>query len=166
MWKLLILFVFLSVDAQRFKLNQSAREGVEILDVKAYQDATVGYRLPNDTRPESYTLNLNFGDFHDGDMSFTGNVAILIHVVEPTDRITLHSSVQNVVTSLRTASNAEISHTVSFEPDQEFLIIKTEEVLAKNTNVQLTVSYQGTIVTSINGIYRGSYQHDSERRFK
>lgn len=164
---LLGLFVLLSVDAQRFKLNQNVRDGVEISDVEAYQDA-FSYRLPNNTRPESYVINLNFGDFHD-DMSFTGTVAISIRVLEDTNTITLHSAVLVVAHSLRNSANVEVLHAIrDIEPDDdgEFLIIETTEMLLKDASVQLTLSYQGTIGTSISGVYRGSYLHDTERRWQ
>lgn len=166
MWKLCFLFVLLSVDAQRLKLNQIVREGVEISDVTAYED-TFSYRLPNVTRPESYVINLDFGDFQDGDMSFTGIVGITIRVVEKTDTITLHNSVTITGISLRTSNDVEVPFfIVPDEFDRDFLIIKTTSELETGASVQLTLSYHGAIGTSISGIYRGSYQHDGETRWQ
>lgn len=166
MWKFFVLLIFLSVNAQRFKLNQSVRDGVEILNAEAFQNALT-YRLPNTTRPVSYILNLNFGDFHEGDiahMSFTGNVMISIRVVEDTDTITLHNSVAVIETTLRTSDDSEILHTRSFDLEREFLVIKTTEMLLKDTSVNLLVTYVGQINASPSGIYRGSYLSGSERR--
>lgn len=170
MWKVFFaLSVLLSADAQRFKFNEIARDGVEISEIEAYQDDTVSYRLPNNTRPESYVINLNFGDFHNSDdITFMGQVAITIRVLEKTDTITLHSAVevsQDSDVLLRDSSNIEIPTTIELDGAPEFLIIHTSETLLKNETVHLTISYQGTIGASISGIYRGSYEHDTERRW-
>ena len=169
MWKFLFLFVFLSADAQRFKLNldEKARESLEITEFtspKVTNDEFSTYRLPNDTRPESYLINMNFGDFHQGDLSFTGNVRIVIKVVEETSRIVLHSAVNIAEISLRKFSGDDqtiipIVSIVSNE-EREFIVITTREVLIEGSVLQLTINYQGTIGTAISGVYRGSYREN------
>lgn len=166
MLKLLFLVIFLSVEAQRLKIN-SNRERAEITlsAVNNPINNAIGtYRLPNATRPESYLINLNFDDFHDGKLDFTGNVFITIRVVEDTNTITLHNSLTVIGTELMN-SGAQIPHTVSRDDERDFMIIITMITLTKGSIVQLTVRYGGTIGTSIAGIYRGSYLHnDNERR--
>ena len=165
MWKPLLFFAFLSVDAQRLKLNHNVRDGTEIFDLNAVQaqQAFVSYRLPNETVPELYLINLSFGDFHEGDLSFSGNVMISIRVLENTDTITLHSSGLLVVnTVLTTSVNVEISHTIDFNTERELLILKTSETLVKDSMVRLTINYRGTIRSSITGVYRGSYLHNGD----
>lgn len=166
MLKLLFLVIFLSVEAQRLKIN-SNRESAEITlsAVNNPINNAIGtYRLPNATRPESYLINLNFDDFHDGKLDFTGNVFITIRVVEDTNTITLHNSLTVIGTELMN-SGAQIPHTVSRDDERDFMIIITMITLTKGSIVQLTVRYGGTIGTSIAGIYRGSYLHnDNERR--
>lgn len=168
MWKLLCAIIFLSVDAQKLKLNlsENGREGIDIsnmIDVETYQEA-VTYRLPNDTRPETYLINLNFGDFHENDMSFTGNVLISIRVVENTDEITLHSSVTTTSTSLTSNENIPILYSIVDDPVREFMVLKTNEILLKGSVVRLRVFFRGTIGTSVSGIYRGSYLHNGNER--
>jgi aminopeptidase N len=168
MWKLLFAVAFLSVDAQRLKLNlrENVREGIEISDmsdVEAFQEVAT-YRLPNVTRPESYLLNLNFGDFHENDMNFTGNVLITIRVVEETNTITLHNSLIIVDTSLTTEDNLPILHRVDFDTTREFMFVKTETTLLKNSLVRLVVNHQGLIRTSVSGVYRGSYRDAANER--
>lgn len=172
MWKLLFTVIFLSVDAQRLKLNlgENVREGIEISDmsdVGAYQESSATYRLPNDTQPELYLINLKFGEFHEGDMSFTGNVMISIRVTENTNSITLHSSVVVVDTLLTTDANVRIDHQpAEFDLLREFMTIKTNTNLIKGQLVRLTINFRGTIGTAISGVYRGSYLDDTnERRY-
>lgn len=164
MWKLFLLVIFLSADAQKLKVQSSVniRERSEIYDlsdVGSYQDIP-SYRLPNDTRPEFYLINLNFGDFHADEMGFTGSVLITIRIVESTNTITMHSSVLVDNTALVSAENDPISHSRDYDTEREFIIIKADEILIKDSIVRLTVNYQGTIGTSISGVYRGTYLHN------
>jgi Peptidase M1 N-terminal domain len=169
MWKL--LFFLLSVGAQKLKINlrENVREGIEISDmsdVGSYQEADT-YRLPNHTRPELYLINLNFGNFHEGDTSFTGNVFISIRVTEDTDTLILHSSVNVVDHSLTTDGNIPISSSADYDLVRNFMIVKTNGiVLKKDSLVRLTINYLGTIGTLVNGVYRGSYLNSkNERRY-
>lgn len=170
MWKFLFAVILLSAEAQKLKLNlrENVREGIAISDmsdVEAYQES-VTYRLPNNTRPEAYFINLNIGDFHENDMTFTGNVLITIRVEEDTDTITLHSSVNVDDVSLEMTNRTPILHDEpSFEIEKEFMIIKTKEVLKKGTLIRLNVDFNGRIGTAVRGVYRGSYlTQDNERR--
>lgn len=166
--KLLLLFVFLSVYGQKLKLSQRSRDRTEIFDSSinafSYQEITT-YRLPNETIPELYLINLSFGDFEDDDLSFSGNVLISIHVVEQTDTIILHNSgLRNVNTILSTSANVEIQHTTDVSVEHELLIVKTNEVLLKGSLVRLSINYQGTIESGIAGVYRGSYQDSGNNK--
>jgi hypothetical protein len=167
MLKLLFFAFLLSVDAQKLKLNSvvNVREGIEISDVnevQSYQNA-VTYRLPNNTQPELYLINLNFGNFNEGDMRFTGNVFLTIRVMEDTRTITLHNSALVIDTSLATSEGVQIIHTVDYDAEREFMIISAvNDMLIKDSIVQLTVNYQGLIGTSVAGIYRGSYLHNDD----
>lgn len=168
MWKftLLLLTALLSNgDAQKLIIDRKLREGIEISDfadnVEAYQN-TLTYRLPNNTNPESYVISLEFGDFHEDDMSFTGRVLITINVLENTNQITLHNSVLIVSVGLSslTSNNNAIENTYDFDVEREFLIIKTAETLNADSRVQIDIAYRGNIGTSIAGIYRGSYRNE------
>lgn len=166
--KLLLLFVFLSVYGQKLKLNQRFRDRTEIFDSSinafSFQEITT-YRLPNETIPELYLINLSFGDFEDDDLSFSGNVLISIHVVEQTDTIILHNSgLRNVNTILSTSANVEIQHTTDVSVEHELLIVKTNEALLKGSLVRLSINYQGTIESGIASVYRGIYQDSGNNK--
>lgn len=172
MWKLLFLVIFLSVNAQKLKIDShsSGRDGIEISNLSgitgAADDAIGTYRLPNATRPELYLINLNFGDFHDDELDFTGNVLITIRVVEATNTITLHNSlnVSDAVLTLLGVTNVTIPTTITHVVERDFMIITITDntELAKDSIVQLTVNYRGSIGTSVGGVYRGSYLHNGD----
>lgn len=166
MWKVLLFVSFLSAGAQKLEFSKNTRVGIEVSDLSdavGYQ-SDFGYRLPNNTSPESYLINLDFGDFHNDDMTFRGTVLLSIRVLETTNRITLHSSVSGVSTTLHTSGDVEIQHNVTFDLEHEFLFIQTFMPLAEGSLVHLTIHYQGMIGTSITGVYRGSYLHNGTER--
>jgi hypothetical protein len=159
---------FLSAEAQRLKLNLSdnLREGIEISELNEVID-DISYRLPNETKPESYSISLEIGDFHLNEMNFTGTVSIAIRVVDNTDTIVLHSAVDVIdrETTLTNNKNIEIPHSVTYDSLREFMIIKVKNPLEKDSLVRLFISFKGQIGTSIKGVYRGSYwTKDDERR--
>lgn len=158
MWRIVvILFAFLSADAQRFKIkdNENFRDGIETSQLEPFQDGLT-YRLPNSTRPESYLIELVFGNFHENDMQFTGTVDIAIRVLEDTSTIVLHSAV--IVTETRlTVDGGIVEHTRGSDSNREFLFITSSVILTPESEVNLMVNYRMTIGTSISGVYRGSY---------
>lgn len=171
MLKFLFAVILLSADAQKLKLSldENVRDGIAISnmsDVELYQESAT-YRLPNNTKPEAYFINLSIGDFHENDMTFIGNVLITIRVMEDTDIITLHSSVNVSAISLTMTNNVSVLYDEpTFEEDKEFMIIKTKEILKQGTLVRLNVDYYGVIGTAVRGVYRGSYRSQkNERRF-
>ncbi|KAG5671283.1 hypothetical protein PVAND_001488 [Polypedilum vanderplanki] len=121
----------------------------------------VNHRLPNNTSPQAYDINLEFGEFDSGELSFTGSVYITINVSESTNIITLHSSVLVLNTSLTRLNYGgnDIAHTHDVDIEREFLIITTmEEQLQRFSIVLLRVDYSGAISTSaIEGVFRRSY---------
>lgn len=161
MWRIVVILVaFLSADAQRLKIkdNENFRDRIEIAQLEAFQDGLT-YRLPNSTRPESYLIELVFGNFHENDMQFTGTVEIAIRVVEDTDTIVLHSAVIVTDTQLE-VNNITVAHTRGTESNREFLFITSSVILTPGSEVKLMVNYRMTIGTSISGVYRGSYLNE------
>lgn len=92
MWKILLFLILLSADAQQLKFNKILPNDFVPRNVEAREDE-ISYRLPNNTMPSSYLLSLAFGNFHEHIMSYTGDVSIVIHVLEDTRTITLHSGI-------------------------------------------------------------------------
>lgn len=172
MWKILLLAILLSVDAQKLKFNrkifpeeldESLDVSKNLIEVEARADEFT-YRLPNSTKPELCILDLNIGNFHQDVMTFTGNVFLEIRVLENTRTITLHSAVFATTSTLTTTANVPITHTRDYDATREFLIFHASQDLLKDSVVRLVINYQGTIRTTISGIYRGSYVEGNQRR--
>lgn len=164
MWKILLFFILLSADAQQLKFNKILRNDFVPKDVEARED-DIFYRLPNNTIPESYLLALSFGNFHDHVMSYTGDVSIVIRVLEPTRTITLHSAVMLNSVILKNSANELISSDWTNDTRREFLTITTiSEILPRDSIVILDISYTAVIGTETKGIFRGSYQLGAETR--
>lgn len=166
MFKLVFLAFLLSADAQKLKLDLVQREGVDISSLLNAEEPNevFTYRLPNNTWPKQYLISLDFGDFDDGDLSFTGTVGITIDILSTTDVITLHSSVLVLSSTLQIGVDL-IDHDLNFDVQREFLFVNMTTPLAEGTQVRLTLNYRGSIGASISGVYRGSYlQNRNERR--
>lgn len=167
MWKFLLFLVLLSADAQQLKFNKILPNDSVSEDVEAREDE-ISYRLPNNTIPESYILTLSFGNFHNDEMSYTGNVAIVIRVLENTETITLHSAVLSVDSvDLKNNDNELIPTDPFLDTRREFLIIKPTDptvTFAKDSTMILDIRYTGVIHTEAKGIFRGSYQNGADTR--
>lgn len=165
MWRNLLFLILLSADAQQLKFNKIFPNDSVPRDVEAREDG-ISYRLPNNTMPSSYLLSLVFGNFHDHDMSYTGDVSIVIRVLEDTQTITLHCgisiSLNQVV--LKNSANQEIKSSSRIDTRRDFLIIETPVTLQQGEDIILDIAYTGVIATETKGIFRGSYQHGAERR--
>lgn len=127
------------------------------------------FRLPNNTRPETYLINLEFNDF-ESNLRFTGESFIKIYVVEETNTITLHNAVniESVVLCTSLNSNCdkiEIVNT-SVDVEREFFHITTAQNLMADNSYYLNFKFNGTIFTMTSnffGVYRGSFLIDGVR---
>lgn len=158
MWKVLILFVYLTIEALvvvSFENSNVSVEGAQKYSGSGNDVAS--YRLPNTTIPQMYSVGLTFRD----DVSFLGSVNIKINILENTNVITLHSSVLILNTSLTKSDmhGKAVAHTHDIDVEREFLLIKTtEEILQKDSIMWLTVNYIGYISTSNEGVFRKSFK--------
>ena len=163
-----ILLVFASIvcfavalDPWMYKNVRSQNDEVteEIHDIKPQQDV-FSYRLPNDTQPIAYLVDLDFGNFHEGVLDFDGTVKMSIKILRNTNTITLHSSVfriHEIVLSNSAFGDAIIQQSYMIDNLREFLIITTVNELNEGATVFLTVKYTARLTSSIAGPYRQSY---------
>lgn len=118
----------------------------------------INYRLPNNTKPESYDIKLST-NIHEGDFNFSGLAAINLRVLEPSYNITLHAR-QLTIKSIQLTTSFGIkidTHNFTYDPVTEFLTIPTTSQLQKNAQYQLAIAYSGTLRTDNLGFYRSSY---------
>lgn len=133
-------------------------------DVRVYEDVYETYRLPNDTRPFSYTINLRTW-IHEEIFLFEGFVEIVVLVSETTNRIVMHSRQLDITNfELRDLSGYLLNITMSYDPIREFLVFEVSESLLGGSRFWLQITYSGTLRTDGAGFFRSSYLNDDGDR--
>lgn len=131
------------------------RESLSIVDKS--NDA-IGYRLPNNTKPESYEITL-VTNVDKNEFSFSGIVAIDLRVFEASSNITLHARQLNIqFVQLMTKNRTLVPlNPFSYDRTTEFLVIPTQTELQQDTNYILTIEYIGVLRSDQHGFYKTSY---------
>ena len=129
-------------------------------------DEVISYRLPNNTRPIHYDILISSG-IHAGDFNFDGVVTVRIVALEITSEVTLHSKwqiIRNI--DLLNADGQIIQSNLMFEYRErvEFLVITLPQLLLRNQEVTLRITYSGTLRTDDYGFFRTSYLHENGQR--
>lgn len=150
---LLGLILFCYVNGQNVSENVIVDD--DNVDAKV---KPVHYRLPNNTKPESYDITL-ITNIHEKEFSFSGRVAIKLVVLEASHNITIHARQLNIKTiDLSTISGTAIKlNPFTYDNVTEFLVIPTQSELQKDTIYVLTVEYAGELRPPCDGFYRTSY---------
>lgn len=116
------------------------------------------YRLPNNTRPETYDLSIRTWNFANN-FTFTGTVRIGIITLEPTDFIRLHHDVQRIE-SVRVISIEGLPVNIgdfSYNSEFDFLTIPiVRNPLPQGRRYIIEINYV-TIMNMYSGLYRGLY---------
>lgn len=138
--------------------NPSGKFSVDKSDTYAEE---LSYRLPNNTKPETYDLSLQTW-IHDGNFTFTGLVKIGIRTsaIDPGSNITLHHrqlTIKDINLKLSETNTDIILKDSYFIPEREFLVIPIDGNLEKDTKYELEIKYQGTLRGDMGGFYRSSY---------
>lgn len=136
-------------------------------DIEITDDEYIGYRLPNDTRPETYDISLRTW-VHEENFEFTGEVNIGIVVVNDTSAITLHMR-QLDIRQIRLLTTGDIPGLISIGPFTynstfEFLRIPINSLLLANERYTLEIRYSGTLRQNQGGFYRSSYLNNAGQR--
>lgn len=129
------------------------------------------YRLPENVSPFTYNMHLKFGNFAARDLSFTGQVTILLDIKEDdVDEIVLHCHETVEISDLKLyysdgATKGYLYLEKDFNAEREILIISPEKKLAKGSIARLEIQYSGQISSETPlGIYRGSYWENSNQQ--
>lgn len=118
------------------------------------------FRLPNDTRPLTYNVNLRTW-IDQGNLTFTGSVRIRILAVESTNTITLHHrelTIENVEL-LSEAGNAIPIGDVAYDAEFEFLTIPVLNNLTEGSQFFIDINYRGIMETTWIGFYAIRYNN-------
>ncbi|CRK87601.1 CLUMA_CG001397, isoform A [Clunio marinus] len=122
----------------------------------------ISYRLPNETIPLEYDLQLTT-EIHSGEKRFTGTVKITLKVIEATSKITLHMRQLTVENITLTPSDSLTKVSIDWDnvTATEFLIITASETLVVNDDYNLEIDYFGFLRDDNMGFYRSSYKDSS-----
>lgn len=135
------------------------------LQPRADDNSAGNYRLPNNTVPVAYNVEL-WTEVDQGVTNFTGQVKINITVVESSNTITLHvRQTDNFTASIintDVATSTEIPLTVTQEATREFLILtSTTTTFTAGSNWTLSINYTGLLRTDQGGFYLSTYTDDN-----
>lgn len=134
-------------------------------DVRVFEDIEETYRLPNNTRPNTYYIELRTW-IHEENFSFQGYVEIAVRVLETSNRIVLHQRQLNITYYEISDLNEYLFNTsMTYDPVREFLIFEvSDENLDAESIYWLRISYVGTLRSDNGGFYRSSYVNDDGER--
>lgn len=155
----LVSFVF-CVNASFKPIDHDFINTFDTIDEKLSVFAdSVNYRLPNNTKPISYVVEL-VTNVHEGDFNFTGTVTISFKVLESNSTtITLHAGQLTIISvELQSSAGMHISskYTQS-DKTTEFLTITSEDTLVQNSNYRVQIKYSGELRDDNKGFYKASY---------
>uniref|UniRef100_U5EWR8 Aminopeptidase n=1 Tax=Corethrella appendiculata TaxID=1370023 RepID=U5EWR8_9DIPT len=140
-----------------------------IQSVVADKDIGFTYRLPNNSRPISYDIILTT-DIHKNNFDFTGNVKILVEIIEQTNKIVLNYrqiSIDKVRYSLEGDSKYEdITKNTQTNEKFDFLTLESTKNFEKGKKYIFEIDYKGELRNDNGGFYRSSYKNsDGETRW-
>lgn len=144
-------------------VNKSYDKFQSVID--SYQDGQfLNYRLPNNTRPISYEVNLTTNVHTFSDLGFSGKVAVRFIVLEASRTITLHQRQLTIgETSLVLANRPDepiVLDAHSYNNVNEFLNVSLATTdLIVNSEYILTIAYNGTHRTD-KGFFYATYQNE------
>uniref|UniRef100_A0AAG5D0I6 Aminopeptidase n=1 Tax=Anopheles atroparvus TaxID=41427 RepID=A0AAG5D0I6_ANOAO len=170
----LSLLVLCTLVASLEGLSHPSRLNRHMLNLNEYDTlkesraprASSQYRLPNDTAPESYVLELH-SNIHQRDFAYTGTVTVQIRVLQATHSIVLNSLRVGIVSvSVRNANQNEIPIAgIVLDAEREMLTIRTNSELAQGAVYQLMIRFENVLRDDASGFFSTSYYADGEDRF-
>ncbi|KAL7036908.1 hypothetical protein ACKWTF_008989 [Chironomus riparius] len=162
MWKLKVLILsIISLSVAANLINKNLK--LEFGDA----DELLSYRLPNKTVPKSYDITIET-NIHENTFNFSGNVKILVNIVEVTDSITLHArqlEIDNIDVLLPNRSQIIMNAAYELVESHDFLIINLQKFYNVNEELLLDISYRGNLRDDNAGFYRSSYLIDEESKW-
>ena len=164
LFKLFLVVISLSVANGDPPLFGSVNP-LTIRSEKYVKTSGLNYRLPNNTKPLHYSLELET-NVHKGEFDFYGSVAIKVKVLEATQSITLHSS-RSIIYDIQLLSvnSTVISMNADYreQRDVEFLIISLPTVLAVDDIIIVLITYAGILRDDEKGFYHSSYLNEEKK---
>lgn len=136
---------------------------VTLLVATTFAQDFATYRLPNNTRPDTYDISIRTW-IDESNYTFTGSVRIGIVAVESTDFIRLHHDVRDVQ-SVRVHSADEVPITIgdhSYNAEYDFFTIPiVGPNLTQGTRYFVDIDYVG-VMNAYTGFYHSVYYADGD----
>lgn len=119
------------------------------------------YRLPNNSIPQHYKLNLNPNIIPDN-FTFNGELEILLEIVVVTKNLTLHASNLTILegeTNLLGEKEKILPNKHIIDEERDFLILTfSKEIQPGNYTLQL--KFYGVISNNDVGLFKNSYKNE------
>lgn len=153
---LLSIFCCTAVIAIRPLLPEDHYNRIRTIDDR---DDQLNYRLPNNTKPETYDITLKTYLEQDK-FNFDGQVSIFIRVLEETSEIKIHHRQLTIgdVSIYKPNSAKNLFNGIDYSNDIEILTIKSKEKLNKDAAYIVVINYKGELRNDLGGFYRSSYK--------
>lgn len=167
MYHLKLLYVILATLSVSVTATHRPAIPVKVFaeDLSVYP-RNISYRLPNETYPETYKIDLTWVD--EDQFSFEGIVTIGVIIRTNTNTIVVHKrhiEINKVTIQLQGqgSPNPIIEPEFEYANQTDFLTI-TNEAMTAGSKYTLKISYSGQLRTDNIGFFRQSYVAESGER--
>ncbi|XP_043477883.1 thyrotropin-releasing hormone-degrading ectoenzyme-like [Leptopilina heterotoma] len=150
-----LLLLLLTTNSHQL-LSREIRNTPEVIENNSND-----YRLPNNTIPRHYKLNIN-PHLPPENFTFDGEVEISLEIVEGTKNLTLHASNLTIVvdeTTLNGYKETILPDKHIIDDERDFIILTFSKELLPG-NYTLHLRFHGVIRNSDAGLFKNSYKND------
>lgn len=137
-------------------------------DVKEKMDV---FRLPNNTEPISYRLNVQpFIEPENNNFTFNGTVLITIRVKITTEELTLNIDGLTInqikVKDTNSSTDIEVAGNNIVKKNEQLIIqLKTPGLIADRV-YEVEIAYSGKLRNDMSGFYKSSYTDENSKKTK
>lgn len=135
-------------------LNSSSRL------LKLDEEVLTGFRLPTNTIPISYSLELKTKVHDNGDSAFSGSVVLFFKVLEVSQIVTLHcKNLKILKVDMVSATSKIYEENLSYNLDESSELLKiTAPAELELNNYRYKIQFEGTINDDFGGFFRTFYK--------
>lgn len=146
-------------------LSTFANGSLSTTDSYSVLDDGIQYRLPNDTKPETYDIYISTS-IHNEDFNFEGTVSIQLLATMETSSITLHSHRLHTIRAISLLEDGSddpiFLDQATYDDSNNFLTIPLRNgVLESGKRYLLHIVFDGMLQDDPRGFYKSSYIDDS-----
>lgn len=164
--KKILILLFCALCAMAYELP------IEVKSVVNFdsRDTTTNYRLPNNSKPLEYDIDLT-SRIDNSDFKFSGKIKIKFEVLEKTRSITLHKHHKLEITKVvfhnkseNDAENDDQQEEPVYDKVTEFLTLKSAFDMEPKKQYTVEIDYTGELNTDQVGFYRSFYENDKKEK--